>query len=144
MAILAADAAQRRLATIHGWLLPTLTSAGLGYRTRFGGHLSLWSLVRLEDYGGAGFPDMNGDQLGVSWRTGGNYVGWAPLPPEAGGGIVYEVGRSRRVSMSIRHRARLLQLIDCVLSANRVARSTSIPTIRTSFTSIHGECDTSL
>src|SRR5207248_3283991 len=26
----------------------------------------------------------------VSWRTGGNYVGWAPPPPEGGGEIVYE------------------------------------------------------
>jgi hypothetical protein len=29
----------------------------------------------------------------VSWRTGGNYVGWAPLPPHrGGGGVVYAGG----------------------------------------------------
>ncbi|PYM03453.1 MAG: hypothetical protein DMF13_04085 [Verrucomicrobia bacterium] len=51
-------------------------------------HYGRW--VRLEDYGWCWVPGYEWGPAWVSWRTGGNYVGWAPLPPEAGGEIVYE------------------------------------------------------
>src|SRR5438309_6322384 len=51
-------------------------------------HYGRW--VRLEDYGWCWVPGYEWGPAWVSWRTGGNYVGWAPLPPEGGGEIVYE------------------------------------------------------
>src|SRR6266403_2340472 len=52
-------------------------------------HYGRWA--RLEDMGWVWFPgsDLEWGPAWVSWRTGGNYVGWAPLPPR-GPGIVYE------------------------------------------------------
>src|SRR6266511_442492 len=43
------------------------------------------------DYGWTWFPgsDLDWGPAWVSWRTGGDYVGWAPLPPR-GVGVVYE------------------------------------------------------
>src|SRR6185503_1939233 len=51
-------------------------------------HYGRW--VRLEDYGWCWVPGYEWGPAWVSWRTGGNYVGWAPLPPEGVGEIVYE------------------------------------------------------
>jgi hypothetical protein len=52
-------------------------------------HYGRWA--RLADYGWVWFPgsDLEWGPAWVSWRTGGDYVGWAPLPPR-GPGIVYE------------------------------------------------------
>src|SRR5882762_8326800 len=51
-------------------------------------HYGRW--IRLDDYGWCWVPGYEWGPAWVSWRTGGNYVGWAPLPPEGGGEIVYE------------------------------------------------------
>ena len=52
-------------------------------------HYGRWA--RLADYGWLWFPgdDLDWGPAWVSWRTGGDYVGWAPLPPR-GPGVVYE------------------------------------------------------
>jgi len=52
-------------------------------------HYGRWA--RLSDQGWVWFPgsDLDWGPAWVSWRTGGDYVGWAPLPPR-GPGIVYE------------------------------------------------------
>src|SRR5881396_2651889 len=52
-------------------------------------HYGRWS--NLADYGWIWFPgsDLDWGPAWVSWRTGGDYIGWAPLPPR-GPGIVYE------------------------------------------------------
>ncbi len=44
-------------------------------------HYGRWA--RLADYGWVWFPgsDLDWGPAWVSWRTGGDYVGWAPLPP---------------------------------------------------------------
>ena len=51
-------------------------------------HYGRWA--NLSDYGWVWFPgeDLDWGPAWVSWRTGGNYVGWAPLPPR-GPGVVY-------------------------------------------------------
>ncbi len=51
-------------------------------------HYGRW--VRLEDYGWCWIPGYEWGPAWVSWRTGGNYIGWAPLPPESRGEVVYE------------------------------------------------------
>jgi hypothetical protein len=51
-------------------------------------HYGRW--IRLEDYGWCWVPGYEWGPAWVSWRSGGNYVGWAPLPPEGRGEIVYE------------------------------------------------------
>ena len=52
-------------------------------------HYGRWA--NLSDFGWVWFPgeDLDWGPAWVSWRTGGDYVGWAPLPPR-GPGIVYE------------------------------------------------------
>jgi hypothetical protein len=52
-------------------------------------HYGRWA--NLSDYGWVWFPgdDLDWGPAWVSGRTGGDYVGWAPLPPR-GPGIVYE------------------------------------------------------
>ncbi|PYJ68050.1 MAG: hypothetical protein DME75_13875 [Verrucomicrobia bacterium] len=52
-------------------------------------HYGRWA--KLADYGWIWFlgSDLDWGPAWVSWRTGGDYVGWAPLPPR-GPGIVYE------------------------------------------------------
>jgi hypothetical protein len=49
-------------------------------------HYGRWS--RLADYGWVWVPGYEWAPAWVSWRTGGDYVGWAPLPPS--GNRVYE------------------------------------------------------
>jgi hypothetical protein len=51
-------------------------------------HYGRW--IRLEDYGWCWVPGYEWGPAWVSWRTGGNYVGWAPLPPAGGREVVYE------------------------------------------------------
>src|SRR5258705_84745 len=52
-------------------------------------HYGRWA--RLADYGWVWLPgnDLEWGPAWVSWRTGGDRIGWAPLPPR-GTGIVYE------------------------------------------------------
>jgi hypothetical protein len=52
-------------------------------------HYGRWA--NLSDYGWVWFPgsDLEWGPAWVSWRTGGDYIGWAPLPPR-GPGIVYQ------------------------------------------------------
>ncbi len=52
-------------------------------------HYGRWA--KLADYGWVWFlgSDLDWGPAWVSWRTGGDYVGWAPLPPR-GLGVVYE------------------------------------------------------
>jgi hypothetical protein len=54
-------------------------------------HYGRWA--NLADYGWVWFPgsDLEWGPAWVSWRTGGDYVGWAPLPPR-GPGIAYAGG----------------------------------------------------
>ncbi|MDQ6765683.1 MAG: hypothetical protein M3Z22_06240, partial [Verrucomicrobiota bacterium] len=57
-------------------------------------HYGRWA--RLRDHGWVWVPGREWGPAWVSWRTGGDYVGWAPLPPRYRGGereVVYE-GRS--------------------------------------------------
>jgi hypothetical protein len=51
-------------------------------------HYGRWA--RLTDYGWVWVPGTDWAPAWVSWRTGGDYVGWAPLPPAGGGEVVYE------------------------------------------------------
>ncbi len=44
-------------------------------------HYGRWT--RLEDYGWVWVPGTEWAGAWVSWRTGGDYIGWAPLPPAA-------------------------------------------------------------
>src|SRR5438093_11325035 len=53
-------------------------------------HYGRW--VRLRDRGWYWVPGREWGPAWVSWRTGGDYVGWAPLPPRGGGEVVYESG----------------------------------------------------
>jgi hypothetical protein len=52
-------------------------------------HYGRWT--RLADIGWVWVPgsDLDWGPAWVSWRTGGDYIGWAPLPPR-GPGVVYE------------------------------------------------------
>lgn len=43
-------------------------------------HYGRW--VKLAEYGWVWKPGYEWGPAWVSWRTGGNYIGWAPLPPE--------------------------------------------------------------
>ena len=49
-------------------------------------HYGRWT--RLQDYGWIWVPGYEWGPSWVSWRTGGDYVGWAPLPPYGEG--IYE------------------------------------------------------
>jgi hypothetical protein len=48
-------------------------------------HYGRW--IRLRDHGWVWAPGREWGPAWVSWRTGGDYVGWAPLPPRRGGDI---------------------------------------------------------
>jgi len=50
-------------------------------------HYGRW--VRLADQGWVWVPGYEWGPAWVSWRTGGDYIGWAPLPP-ASGEVVFE------------------------------------------------------
>jgi hypothetical protein len=49
-------------------------------------HYGRWS--NLADYGWVWVPGYEWGPAWVSWRTGGDYIGWAPLPPA--GDVIYE------------------------------------------------------
>src|ERR1700693_1004115 len=70
--------------TDYGWTW--ISYEDFGWATY---HYGRWA--RLADYGWGWVPgsDLDWGPGWVSWRTGGDYVGWAPLPPR-GPGIVYE------------------------------------------------------
>ena len=70
--------------TDYGWTW--ISYEDFGWATY---HYGRWAT--LADYGWVWFPgnDLEWGPAWVSWRTGGDYVGWAPLPPR-GPGIVYE------------------------------------------------------
>src|SRR5207249_11244198 len=70
--------------TDYGWTW--ISYEDFGWATY---HYGRWA--SLADYGWVWFPgsDLDWGPAWVSWRTGGDYVGWAPLPPR-GPGIVYE------------------------------------------------------
>lgn len=54
-------------------------------------HYGRWA--HLQDQGWVWVPGHEWGPAWVSWRTGGDYVGWAPLPPQSassGGEVVYE------------------------------------------------------
>ena len=74
-------------------------------------HYGRWA--NLADYGWTWFPgeDLDWGPAWVSWRTGGDYVGWAPLPPR-GPGVVY-AGKAHWSSSGhrVRYRSGILQLL---------------------------------
>jgi hypothetical protein len=69
--------------TDYGWTW--ISYEDFGWATY---HYGRWA--SLADYGWIWFPgsDLEWGPAWVSWRTGGDYVGWAPLPPR-GPGAVY-------------------------------------------------------
>jgi hypothetical protein len=70
--------------TDYGWTW--ISYEDFGWATY---HYGRWA--NLTDYGWVWFPgsDLDWGPAWVSWRTGGDYIGWAPLPPR-GPGVVYE------------------------------------------------------
>jgi hypothetical protein len=70
--------------TDYGWTW--ISYEDFGWATY---HYGRWA--NLADYGWTWFPgtDLDWGPAWVSWRTGGDYIGWAPLPPR-GPEIVYE------------------------------------------------------
>ncbi len=70
--------------TDYGWTW--ISYEDFGWATY---HYGRWA--NLADYGWVWFPgsDLDWGPAWVSWRTGGDYVGWAPLPPR-GPDVVYE------------------------------------------------------
>src|SRR5215471_17076383 len=70
--------------TDYGWTW--ISYEDFGWATY---HYGRWA--SLADYGWLWFPgdDLDWGPAWVSWRTGGDYIGWAPLPPR-GPGVVYE------------------------------------------------------
>jgi hypothetical protein len=84
--------------TDYGWTW--VSYENFGWATY---HYGRWA--NLADYGWIWFPgsDLDWGPAWVSWRTGGDYIGWAPLPPR-GPGIVYEgqpIGASVDVEFDI-------------------------------------------
>jgi hypothetical protein len=70
--------------TDYGWTW--ISYEDFGWATY---HYGRWA--NLADYGWLWFPgeDLDWGPAWVSWRTGGDYIGWAPLPPREPG-VVYE------------------------------------------------------
>ena len=70
--------------TDYGWTW--ISYEDFGWATY---HYGNWA--NLADYGWVWFPgtDLDWGPAWVSWRTGGDYIGWAPLPPPRPG-FVYE------------------------------------------------------
>ena len=74
-------------------------------------HYGRW--VRLRGRGWFWVPGREWGPAWVSWRTGGDYVGWAPLPPRGGGELVYESGPiSARVGTRYTMTAVWLHFVD--------------------------------
>src|SRR5213079_1509623 len=68
--------------TDYGWTW--ISYEDFGWATY---HYGRWT--NLVDYGWVWVPGYEWGPAWVSWRTGGDYVGWAPLPPQ-GDDVVYE------------------------------------------------------
>src|ERR1700730_713844 len=68
--------------TDYGWTW--ISYEDFGWATY---HYGRWA--RLADYGWVWFPgsDLDWGPAWVSWRTGGDHIGWAPLPPRGPGGV---------------------------------------------------------
>jgi len=84
--------------TDYGWTW--ISYEDFGWATY---HYGRWA--NLADYGWVWFPgsDLDWGPAWVSWRTGGDYIGWAPLPPR-GPEVVYEgqpIGASVDVEFDI-------------------------------------------
>src|SRR5262249_59564660 len=67
-------------------------------------HYGRWA--NLDDYGWVWFPgeDLDWGPAWVSWRTGGDYIGWAPLAPRRPG-VLYggqPIGRVTGIAMGLR------------------------------------------
>ena len=74
------------------WAYTDVGWTWISYEESFGWacyHYGRWA--RIADQGWVWFPgnDLEWGPAWVSWRTGGDYIGWAPLPPR-GGQVVYE------------------------------------------------------
>ena len=80
--------------TDYGWTW--ISYEDFGWATY---HYGRWA--NLSDYGWIWIPgsDLDWGPAWVSWRTGGDYIGWAPLPPR-GPGVVYE-GQSIGVNVDV-------------------------------------------
>jgi hypothetical protein len=80
--------------TDYGWTW--ISYEDFGWATY---HYGRWA--NLADYGWVWFPgeDLDWGPAWVSWRTGGDYIGWAPLPPR-GPEVVYE-GRPIGVNVDV-------------------------------------------
>ena len=61
-------------------------------------HYGRW--VRLRGRGWIWVPGREWAPAWVSWRTGGDYVGWAPLPPRGTGEVIYD-GRNITAQVDI-------------------------------------------
>ena len=96
--------------TDYGWTW--ISYEDFGWATY---HYGRWA--NLADYGWVWLPgtDLDWGPAWVSWRTGGDYIGWAPLPPR-GPGVVYErqpIGVN--VDVAVRYRSGILQLLRCAV-----------------------------
>lgn len=61
-------------------------------------HYGRW--VRLRGRGWIWVPGREWGPAWVSWRTGGDYIGWAPLPPRGTGEVIYD-GRNITAQVDI-------------------------------------------
>ncbi len=90
-------------------------------------HYGRWA--NLADYGWTWFPgeDLEWGPAWVSWRTGGDYVGWAPLPPR-GPGYVYGGGAiGGRVDIEFDIGPRYYNFIDVRFIGEPVLRDRIFP-----------------
>jgi Family of unknown function (DUF6600) len=90
-------------------------------------HYGRWA--NLSDYGWVWFPgsDLEWGPAWVSWRTGGDYVGWAPLPPR-GPGIAYAGGAiSGRVDIELDIGPAYYNFIDARFIGEPVLRDRIFP-----------------
>lgn len=62
-------------------------------------HYGRWA--RLRDHGWVWVPGREWGPAWVSWRTGGDYVGWAPLPPRYSSGGAELVYEGRPISTTV-------------------------------------------
>ena len=106
-------------------------------------HYGRWA--RLRDHGWVWVPGREWGPAWVSWRTGGDYVGWAPLPPRRGevAKSFMKVGQSavRSTSNSISGLPTTTSSMSAT-SANRSCVSGfSQPEQNVTYISQHGERD---
>src|SRR6266850_8118462 len=109
---------------------PTLTSAGLGYRTKIsvGPHITMVAGFGSRTTVGAGFPDMNGDRLGSHGEPAEIMSAGLRCLRRAAVKSFMKVGQSLDVPMSISESGLAITTSSmCALSANRYCAVTSIP-----------------